>query len=156
MNFLFLSALAEDALHLLRPAAEKRDQSLDTAITPGLHAVCDPGKMRQIITNLVDNALKYTPDGGEVTVSLTDEGESVALSVTDNGVGIPEEDQTHIFDRFYRVDKARSRATGGTGLGLAIVRQMVAMHHGEISVTSAPGEGSTFTVTLPKRREEDA
>ena len=151
-----LSSLAEEALHLLRPAAEKRDQSLNAAITPGLRITCDPGKVRQIITNLVDNAFKYTPDGGEITVSLTDQGETVALTVTDNGVGIPEEDQAHIFDRFYRVDKARSRATGGTGLGLAIVRQMVTMHRGEITVTSTPGEGSAFTVTLPKRREEDA
>ena len=151
-----LSALTEDALHLLRPAAEKRDQALNSAIAPGLRITCDPGKMRQIITNLVDNALKYTPDGGEITVSLTDEGDHVALRVSDNGVGIPEADQARIFDRFYRVDKARSRATGGTGLGLAIVRQLVTMHQGEISVVSAPGEGSTFTVTLPKRREEDA
>ena len=151
-----LSALIEEALHLLRPAAEKRGQALNAAIAPGLTVDCDPGKMKQIVTNLVDNALKYTPDGGKIAVSLADRGESVALTVTDDGVGIPEADQAHIFDRFYRVDKARSRATGGTGLGLAIVRQMVALHHGEITVTSAPGEGSTFTVTLPKRREEDA
>ena len=151
-----LSALVEETLHLLHPAAEKRDQSLNAVIEPGLTVNCDPGKMQQIITNLVDNALKYTSDGGEITVTLSDQGDQVALSVADNGVGIPEDDQTHIFDRFYRVDKARSRATGGTGLGLAIVRQMVAMHHGEITVTSAPGEGSTFTVTLPRRREADA
>ena len=151
-----LSALVEDALHLLRPAADKRDQALNAAIAPGLLTECDPGKIRQIVTNLVDNALKYTPDGGEVTVRLTDQGETVALSVTDNGVGIPDDDQAHIFDRFYRVDKARSRATGGTGLGLSIVRQMVSMHGGEISVASAPGKGSTFTVTLPKRREAEA
>ena len=151
-----LSALVGDALHLLRPAAEKRDQALNAVVAPGLIVECDPGKMRQIVTNLVDNALKYTPDSGEITVQLTDQGETVALSVADNGVGIPEADQAHIFDRFYRVDKARSRATGGTGLGLAIVRQMVTMHGGEITVASAPGEGSTFTVTLPKRREADA
>ena len=150
-----LSALVEDALHLLRPAAEKRDQALNSAIAPNIIVECDPGKMRQIVTNLVDNALKYTPDGGEITARLTDQGETVALAVTDNGVGIPADDQAHIFDRFYRVDKARSRATGGTGLGLAIVRQMVTMHGGEISVASAPGEGSTFTVTLSKRREAD-
>lgn len=151
-----LSALIEDALHLLRPAAEKRGQALNAAIAPDVVIDCDPGKLRQIVTNLVDNAFKYTPDGGEITVTLSDQGEAVALSVKDNGVGIPEADQAHIFDRFYRVDKARSRATGGTGLGLAIVRQMVSMHEGGITVTSAPGEGSTFTVTLPKRREAEA
>ena len=151
-----LSALVEDALHLLRPAADKRDQALNAVIAPSLIVECDPGKMRQIVTNLVDNALKYTADGGEITVELTDQGETVALAVTDNGVGIPDDDQSHIFDRFYRVDKARSRATGGTGLGLSIVRQMVTMHGGEITVASKPGQGSSFTVTLPKRREAEA
>ena len=151
-----LSALIEESLHLLRPAAEKRGQTLNADVAPRLIADCDPGKMRQIVTNLVDNALKYTPDGGEITVRLADQGETVLLTVADNGVGIPEEDQAHIFDRFYRVDKARSRATGGTGLGLAIVRQMVTMHGGEITVASAPGKGSAFTVTLPKRREAEA
>ena len=151
-----LSELVEEALHLLQPAAEKRGQLLNASIPPSLVIDCDPGKTRQIITNLVDNALKYTPDGGHIMVALADGSDDVTLSVADNGVGIPEADQAHIFDRFYRVDKARSRATGGTGLGLAIVRQMVTMHHGEISVSSAPGKGSTFTVTLPKRREEIA
>ena len=81
---------------------------------------------------------------------------SAVLTVADNGIGIPPEEQSHIFDRFYRVDKARSRATGGTGLGLSIVRQMVQLHGGLITLNSVPGEGSTFTVTLPLKADKSA
>ena len=89
-------------------------------------------------------------------MTLTVEGRFAVLAVQDNGVGIPREDQAHIFDRFYRVDKARSRETGGTGLGLSIVRQLVTLHHGTVSVDSAPGKGSTFTVRLPMDGKEGA
>ncbi len=151
-----LSSLAEEAVHLLLPAAEKRGQMLTAQIAPGVVAACDQGKVGQIIHNLIDNALKYTPDGGLITVALAAERSHAVLTVKDNGVGIPEEDQKHIFDRFYRVDKARSRATGGTGLGLSIVREMVAMHGGEIAVASEPGKGSVFTVRLPLKQEVKA
>lgn len=151
-----LSALAEDTVHLLRPAAEKRDQTLTADIAPGVIITCDQGKVGQIIHNLIDNALKYTPDGGDIHLTLSAERSHALLTVTDNGVGIPEEDQKHIFERFYRVDKARSRATGGTGLGLSIVHEMVTMHGGEIIVESQPGQGSTFMVRLPVKQEVKA
>jgi len=151
-----LSALAADTVHMLHPAAEQRQQTLTADIAPGVIITCDQGKVGQIIHNLIDNALKYTPDGGEIRLTLTAERSYAVLTVTDNGVGIPQEDQAHIFDRFYRVDKARSRATGGTGLGLSIVQEMVTMHGGEIAVESAPGMGSTFTVRLPVKQEAKA
>ena len=149
-----LSELAEETLRLLTPAAEQRDQTLTGYIAPGCNLVADRSKLGQIIYNLTENGLKYTPDGGEVTVTLTTEGRTAVLTVRDNGVGIPQEDQAHIFERFYRVDKARSRETGGTGLGLSIVRQLVALHKGTITVDSTPGEGSTFTVKLPMDGKE--
>ena len=99
--------------------------------------------------NLVDNAVKYTPSGGWVNVSWTAKDGQVTLRVEDNGVGIQEEHLQNIFDRFYRVDEARSRADGGVGLGLAISRWIVDAHDGRIWVDSTPGEGSTFTVVLP-------
>ena len=99
--------------------------------------------------NLMDNAVKYTQDGGAIRVRLIRSGRDAILTVTDNGPGIPKEDQSHIFDRFYRVDKARSREAGGTGLGLAIVHQLVMLHGGEIHVESEVGKGTTFTVELP-------
>ncbi len=151
-----LSALTEETLHPLAVAAQKRRQTLETEITPRIRLLGDRGKLTQIIYNLTDNALKYTPDGGEIRVSLCQQGNEVVLTFRDNGVGIPEAEQAHIFDRFYRVDKARSRATGGTGLGLSIVHQLVQLHGGSIAVSSAPEQGSTFTVTLPVRKEGDA
>ena len=98
----------------------------------------------------LDNALKYSPDGGRISVTLEEEDDGIAWRVRDNGVGIPAEDQAHIFERFYRVDKARSRETGGTGLGLSIVKQLVAMHGGEITVHSEPNRGSEFKVVFPQ------
>ena len=103
----------------------------------------------QVVYNLMENAIKYTQEGGAIKVRLIRSGRDAVMTVTDNGPGIPREDQAHIFDRFYRVDKARSRETGGTGLGLSIVHQMVLMHGGSVSVESEEGRGSTFTVELP-------
>ena len=109
----------------------------------------DASRLTQVFYNLIDNAIKYTPRGGRVHVELSKQGKTAVVRVADNGIGIPEEDQLHIFDRFYRVDKARSRETGGTGLGLSIVKQIVLLHDGNISVSSRENEGSTFTVELP-------
>jgi signal transduction histidine kinase len=110
----------------------------------------DPLWLQQLITNLVTNAVKYTPTGGEVRLSLVPEEARWALfSVTDTGIGIPEEHQPHIFDRFYRVDAGRSRDSGGAGLGLSIARWIAETHDGTISLRSAAGAGSTFTVRLP-------
>ena len=106
--------------------------------------------------NVLGNAIKYTPDGGHIRINAGSTEETVWMEVCDDGIGIPEKDRAHIFDRFYRVDKARSRETGGTGLGLSIVRQLVTLHHGTVSVDSAPGKGSTFTVRLPMDGKESA
>ena len=149
-----MTALTEEILRLLQPAAGKRSQRLESRVTPGVFMTGDRTKLNQVLYNLIDNGMKYTQDGGTIRVTLDDAGENLVWRVKDNGVGIPKADQEHIFDRFYRVDKARSRETGGTGLGLSIVRQMVTLHGGTISVESEPGKGSCFTVTLPKERKE--
>ena len=148
-----LSELAAETLRLLQPTAEQRRQLLKSRIMPGIVLSGDASKLGQVIYNLTENAIKYTPDGGQVVVSLTTKGRHAVLTVEDNGVGIPKEDQAHVFERFYRVDKARSRETGGTGLGLSIVNQLVTLHGGSVRVDSEPGEGSTFTVELPLERE---
>ncbi len=109
----------------------------------------DSDRLKQLLLNLVSNALKYTPEGGSVTMSLTLDDAWVRVDVADTGIGIPPEDLPHIFDRFYRVDKARSRAMGGTGLGLSIAHWIAEAHGGQLSVVSEVGKGSTFTVTLP-------
>ena len=149
-----LSELAEETLRMLHPMVQERGQTLKERIFPDIHLEGDRSKLSQVIYNLTENAVKYTPDGGKIQVSLTQKGKNVVLTVQDNGVGIPKEDQSHIFDRFYRVDKARSRETGGTGLGLSIVRQMVQLHGGTIRVDSEMGQGSTFTVELPVQHRE--
>jgi two-component system, OmpR family, sensor kinase len=109
----------------------------------------DQDRLKQLFLNLMDNAIKYTPAGGEVTLSFAREGTWVCVVVADSGVGIPAQDLAKIFDRFYRVDKARSREKGGTGLGLAIVKWIVDAHGGKIGVKSQIGRGTTFTVRLP-------
>jgi two-component system OmpR family sensor kinase len=109
----------------------------------------DSDRLKQLLLNLVSNGLKYTPEGGDVTLSLNRDDEWVRVDVTDTGVGIPAEDLPHIFDRFYRVDKARSRVMGGTGLGLSIAHWIAEAHGGQLSVVSEVGKGSTFTVKLP-------
>jgi len=108
----------------------------------------DAQSLKQLLGNLVDNAIKYTPEHGTITLSSFRDGSWARLEVTDTGIGIPPEHLPHIFDRFYRVDKARSRASGGTGLGLAIVKGIAEQHGGKVNVTSEPGKGSTFTVRL--------
>lgn len=148
------SALCTESVHALVPAAENAGLHLETRIGEDVCLMGDTSKLGQVVYNLIDNAVKYTPQGGRVTVTLAADGGEAVLSVRDTGIGIPPEDAKHIFDRFYRVDKARSRATGGTGLGLSIVRQMVQLHGGTITVDSTPGEGSVFTVRLPMRKGE--
>ena len=145
-----MSLLTEEVIRILMPAAAKRGQRLESRIMPGLQMLGDRSRLSQIIYNLTDNALKYSPDGGMIAVSLREEDDRLVWRVRDNGIGIPPEDLGHIFERFYRVDKARSRDTGGTGLGLSIVKQLVSMHGGEITVHSEPGRGSEFRVVFPK------
>ena len=144
-----LSAMVSDTTHRLKPVATKRGQEIKLHLSDSCEMYADSAKLMQVVYNLLDNAIKYTQDGGTIRIRLIRSGRDAILSVTDNGPGIPKEDQAHIFDRFYRVDKSRGRDTGGTGLGLAIVHQMVLMHGGSISVDSEEGHGSTFTVELP-------
>jgi heavy metal sensor kinase len=112
----------------------------------------DADRLKQLTLNLVDNAIKYTPAGGTVKLSLSKQNGWAHLSISDTGIGIPPEDLPHVFDRFYRVDKARTRSLGGSGLGLAIAKWIVQAHGGGIQVNSRVGEGTTFTVTLPVYR----
>ncbi|MGY4841140.1 cell wall metabolism sensor histidine kinase WalK [Weissella cibaria] len=109
----------------------------------------DTSKFTQVIDNIMNNAIKYSPDGGVVTARMIDNQKEVVLSITDQGLGIPKKDLGHIFDRFFRVDKARSRAQGGTGLGLAISKEIIERFGGRIWVESAEGQGSTFSISLP-------
>ena len=109
----------------------------------------DDELVKRLVLNLLDNAVKYTPEGGEISVKLTQQNGTALMIVSDSGIGIPQGDLPHVFDRFYRVDKARSRALGGAGLGLSIADWIVKAHGGELRVQSAPGKGSEFTVELP-------
>lgn len=115
----------------------------------GIWVELDPSKFTQVIDNLMNNAIKYSPDGGVITTRLVDKQKEVILSITDQGLGIPAKDVDHVFDRFFRVDKARSRAQGGTGLGLAISKEIVESFGGRIWVESVEGKGSTFYIALP-------
>ena len=138
-----------ESVKRLQPLAKKRGQEISVEITDPCEMFADPGKLAQVCYNIIENAIKYTPDGGKITVRLRRMGRDAVLDISDTGVGIPEEDLAHVFDRFYRVDKARSRETGGTGLGLSIVQQIVRLHAGSVTVQSKRGEGTTFTVQLP-------
>lgn len=113
----------------------------------------DTDKMTQVIDNIINNAIKYSPDGGKITVSMKTTDTQMILSISDEGLGIPKKDLPKIFDRFYRVDKARSRAQGGSGLGLAIAKEIIKQHNGFIWAKSEYGKGSTFTIVLPYYKE---
>lgn len=144
-----LSELVSDISKKTDLLAEKRNQTLNIDIEPNIIISADSAKLHHIFYNLIDNAIKYTGEGGTIDVSLHSNGKIAVFKVKDNGPGIPKEDLKSIFDRFYRVDKARSRDTGGTGLGLSIVNQMVMIHNGRIYVDSDLGKGTEFTVELP-------
>ncbi len=138
-----------ESVKRLTPLASKRGQELTVDISDPCEMMADPGKLAQVCYNIIENAIKYTPDGGKISVTLRRMGRDAVLEIEDNGVGIPKDDVAHVFDRFYRVDKARSRDTGGTGLGLSIVQQIVRLHAGSVTVASEQGKGTTFTVQLP-------
>lgn len=142
-----LRRLAEN----LEPVAEDRGVTLTLELSDPLPAVSgDPDRLRQVFVNLLANGVQYTGQGGRVTLRATAGKGEVSVEVADTGVGIAPEDLPHVFDRFYRSDKSRSRGSGGSGLGLAIVRSLVELHGGRVGVKSRPGEGSVFTVTLPQ------
>ena len=147
-----LGELVRDVVETFGPAAQAEEINLSMDIPDDLPAVqVDPARMTQVLHNLLSNALRHTPSGGTVSVSAGRGEDSVWLAVQDTGEGIPLEDLSHVFDRFYRVDRARARGTGGTGLGLAIVRAIVEMHGGKVWADSdgVPGHGSRFTIQIP-------
>jgi heavy metal sensor kinase len=144
-----LHELLMTAYEQMERVARAKGVTLDLEEIDDLTVEGDPLWLQQLVTNLVNNAVKYTPAGGEVRLSLVREGTLSGLRVTDTGIGIPEEHQPHVFDRFYRVDPGRSRDSGGSGLGLSIARWIAEAHGGTISLRSQVGHGSTFTVHLP-------
>jgi signal transduction histidine kinase len=123
--------------------------ALNYTVNNDLEIECDALKVMQAVMNLVENAIKYTDSGGSVQVTLTKAGTNAAIAIRDNGSGIPEKDIPYLFDRFYRVDKARARGTGGSGLGLHIAQKIALLHGGSIDVQSEEGKGSVFTLYLP-------
>jgi signal transduction histidine kinase len=149
-----MNQLINDILHRLLPIANQRGVELVLESFRPVTAEVDETKLTLAISNLVENAIKYNVDNGYVHVSLNADHKYMYIKVQDSGIGIPEDCQDLIFDRFYRVDKARSRETGGTGLGLAITKSVIQMHNGAIRVYSKPNEGTTFSVRIPLNYKE--
>jgi len=139
-----------EAVERVRPAAELRAVGVEvTEPSPRLTVIGERRQLVSAIGNLLDNAIKYSDEGALIAVTTSTDGQSVHVAIADQGIGIPSRDLERIFERFYRVDRGRSRETGGTGLGLAIVRHVATNHGGEVRVESQEGRGSTFTLTIP-------
>ena len=160
LRALAVQPVIDDVVQILGDQAAQRGLALTTAVapdTPRAHA--DGDRLRQVLIDLVDNAIKYTPEGGRVTIdarSATLDGlPAIELAVTDTGIGIPSQDVPRLTERFFRVDRARSRDLGGTGLGLAIVKHIVQAHAGRLIIESALGQGTTARVTLPAATDGD-
>lgn len=150
-----VNTLVERINRSLKPQADIKNITVAVTEYDEVFAEIDLSKMWQVIYNLTDNAIKYTQTGGIVKTTLKSEGDFCRIEIEDNGIGIPKEHLDKIFDRFYRVDKARSRESGGTGLGLSIVKDMVELHKGKILVDSKEGEGTIFIIILPKKQHNE-
>ncbi|GGC93558.1 PAS domain-containing sensor histidine kinase [Thalassobacillus devorans] len=146
-----LDQLLQDLLTIIEPSAEKKTIRIRKDMDPDSLIEGDSARLKQLFLNLLTNAVSYSSQNGEITLILRQLEDKVHVSITDTGIGIPKEEIPRIFERFYRVDKARSRNSGGTGLGLAIAKHILEVHEGKIEVDSEPGKGTTFHVTLPKR-----
>jgi len=144
-----LDRVEVDATGLLRHVAAAHGARIDVRVPEGLLVEADPVRLQQIVGNLVTNAVRHTPPDGRIGLDGRREGTDVLITVTDTGAGIAPDDLPHVFDRFWRADKSRSRRTGGSGLGLAIVRKLAEAQGGAVTVTSTPGEGSAFTLRMP-------
>jgi two-component system, OmpR family, sensor histidine kinase SenX3 len=144
-----VDTVVAEALSRSKVAADNSDITIATDTPSGLTVLGDQGLLVTALANLVSNAIAYSPPGSPVSISRRRRGGNVEIAVTDRGIGIAREHQERVFERFFRVDKARSRATGGTGLGLAIVKHIAANHNGTIRLWSQPGTGSTFTLSIP-------
>ncbi|WP_051914759.1 sensor histidine kinase [Thermorudis peleae] len=143
-----LNRLARDVVERFQPRAQAQGLALTVVTDPSVPCVdCDPGRISQVLANLLDNALKFTPAGGQVTVRVARDGDAVLVTVSDTGPGIPPEDLDRVFERFYKSDRARS--SSGSGLGLAIVKHLVQLHGGTVWAENAPGGGAQVTVRLP-------
>ena len=151
-----LSALIGRVVETMRPLSEAKRLDLRWEAGQPLWIQGDESRLRQVFYNLLDNAIKYTPEGGWVEVRVSGRGGDAVVSVRDTGIGIPPEHLPRVFDRFYRVDKARTRTEGGTGLGLSIVRSIVTAHGGTVELVSTPGQGTICTVMLPEQAFGDA
>ncbi len=132
------------------PLCITKDIHIDLWSPPALKIQADTDLLSQVWMNLIGNSIKFTPDGGQILIDISFNSSDYIISITDSGIGIAEEDQKHVFDRFYKTDRSRDRSINGSGLGLAIVKKIIALHHGSIEVKSALGEGTTFIVRLPK------
>jgi signal transduction histidine kinase len=141
-------ALLTDSAATLSGLAAEREVEV-TVSGDDIVVLADAEYIRLVVVNLIENAIKHSEVGTSVTVTIETAGDEARISVTDTGPGIPEEDQPHVFDRFYRVDRARSKARGGSGLGLAISREIVEAHDGRVELKSKTGEGSTFRIIMP-------
>jgi two-component system, OmpR family, phosphate regulon sensor histidine kinase PhoR len=142
--------LAEAVVSDVGRTAEERRQRIVIDIAPGAETVrADPGKLHDALRNLVANAVTYSPEGSTVRIDVTSAADRVTIAVGDEGPGIPDEDLTRVFERFYRVDKSRARDPGGTGLGLAIVKHLVELHRGRVHAENRPEGGARFMITLP-------
>jgi two-component system phosphate regulon sensor histidine kinase PhoR len=155
MEIISVRDFIDDIIDFVKEPAERKKISLSrNEIPSSLTIPADHSYLEQILINLLDNAIKYTPEGGRVIVSAVEkDSKDIQFSVEDDGIGIPKEDLSRIFERFYRVDKGRSKELGGTGLGLSIVKHLVQAHGGRVWVESQMGKGSVFYFTLPKRSE---
>ena len=145
-----INATLHQTIEQLQAKAESKAQTLveEPAAMP-LYILAAPELFGQILYNLTENAIKYTPEGGTIHVKAEQQGDTATITVKDNGIGIAPDDLPRIFDRFYRVDKARARKSGGNGIGLSLVKFLVELFGGTIEVTSQIGEGTTFTLTFP-------
>lgn len=148
-----LTSLVADIAQTMTPLAEAKQQTLEFSGNAEPTALGDAQRLRQVFYNLLDNAIKYTPQQGRIEVVVSSADEVATVSIKDSGIGIPAEHLPHVFDRFYRVDNARTREKGGTGLGLSIAQTIVAAHDGRIEIHSEPDKGTTCTVRLPRATE---
>ena len=151
-----VDSVVQEAISRHKVAADNADITIDTDPPSGIRVLGDQPLLVTAVANLISNAIAYSPNGSTVSISRCRRGDMVEIAVTDRGFGIALADQERVFERFFRVDKARSRATGGTGLGLAIVKHVAANHNGGIRLWSRPGTGSTFTLSIPFFSEGDA
>jgi signal transduction histidine kinase len=144
-----LDELAADLVDQMKPLAEDRAVRLEMDAAGRVVARGNEPRLRQLVLNLLDNAIKYTPAGGHIRVAVSREDDAALLTISDTGIGIPPGDLPRVFERFYRVDRARSKTVEGVGLGLSIAKWIVDAHGGEIKVESAPGQGTTFRIQFP-------